>query len=335
MSLHTKIEWCDSTCNPTMGCNGCELWNRSAGIQHCYAGQLTDRYGGKNKGFPIAFEEPQLFPGRIEQALKWKDLTGTERPDKPWLNGMPRLIFVGDMGDTFTESLGDDYTWLADLVQQMSDSPHQWLMLTKRPERMARFSQQIGGLPANVWPGTTVTSMITLNRCRYLARVVGGGPKFVSAEPLIGRVSFRWAPWQFLSPIRTSDHLDGLRLFDWIITGGESGQNARPMHPHWVREIRDQCAEAGVPFFHKQNGEWQRCYRVGDADGCFIGHCWQREIPFNPGGPKFYTGIYPELYSEKQHLVLMKKVPKQTAGRRLDGVEHNGMPAMFSSAILR
>src|SRR5690242_2116818 len=104
MGIATDIEWCDSTLNLEMGCDGCELWNPKAGINICYAGQVTERWGGK-RGWPDSFEEPKLFLDRLEPALAWPDLTGKERPHKPWLDGLPRLIFLNDMGDTFTESL--------------------------------------------------------------------------------------------------------------------------------------------------------------------------------------------------------------------------------------
>jgi len=78
-----------------MGCDGCELWNEATNVKRCYAGLLTERYGGHSKGYPAKFTEPQLFPERIAKMLCWSDLTGTERKDKPWLNGYPRTIFLG------------------------------------------------------------------------------------------------------------------------------------------------------------------------------------------------------------------------------------------------
>jgi hypothetical protein len=110
MGMHAGIEYCDSTLNLEMGCDGCELWNPKAGVKQCYAGMETDRRKG-GLGWPEAFEIPRIFLERLPGALKWPDLAGKARPDKPWLDGMPRIIFLDDMGDTFTESLPDD--WLA------------------------------------------------------------------------------------------------------------------------------------------------------------------------------------------------------------------------------
>src|ERR1700693_4251242 len=121
MAIRTFIEWCDSTLNLEMGCNGCELWNPNAGILHCYAGMETNRRKG-GRGWPEAFDQPRMFLERLPAALKWPDLTNQLRTDKPWLDNLPRIIFVNDMGDSFTESLPLD--WLAPVLEPMAASPH-------------------------------------------------------------------------------------------------------------------------------------------------------------------------------------------------------------------
>src|SRR5687767_9401374 len=100
MSRETKIQWCDSTCNPTMGCEGCELWNKQR--KTCYAGILHTRFGGVTPGYAPTFEQITEFPGRMAEAARWSDLTGTSRKEKPWLNGIPRTIFVSDMSDSLS-----------------------------------------------------------------------------------------------------------------------------------------------------------------------------------------------------------------------------------------
>jgi len=114
MGIKTNIEYCDSTINPIVGCEGCELWaaGRPDEEQHCYAATLCKRWAGK-KGWPAAFDQPEYFPGRMEQALGWPDLTGKERADKPWLNGYPRLIFLNDLSDTFNSD-PEPIEWLPD-----------------------------------------------------------------------------------------------------------------------------------------------------------------------------------------------------------------------------
>jgi protein gp37 len=136
MSITTDIQWCDSTLNLQMGCDGCELWNPKAGVRKCYAGQLTERRS-PTKGWPDKFGLPRIFPERIAQTPKWKDLTDTDRPDKPWLNGLPRLVFLNDMGDTFTKSLPID--WLEEFIPALENTPHIYIVLTKRADRMRTF----------------------------------------------------------------------------------------------------------------------------------------------------------------------------------------------------
>lgn len=105
MSKTTPIQWCDSTVNPTMGCDGCELWSPQR--HSCYAGILHDRKGGTNVGFSPEFNILTLHRGRMAEAAKWSDLLGRVRDDAPWVDGQPRLIFVSDMSD----SLSDEVTF--------------------------------------------------------------------------------------------------------------------------------------------------------------------------------------------------------------------------------
>lgn len=97
MGKSTNIQGCDSTVNPTMRYDGCELRNPAAGVRKCYSGTLHDRYGGTSKGCSPTFEQVMRWPDRMATAAAWSDLTGTARPYKPWLDGLPRLIFVPDM----------------------------------------------------------------------------------------------------------------------------------------------------------------------------------------------------------------------------------------------
>ena len=96
MSNHTSIHWADGTVNPTMGCDGCELWNDNC--KSCCAGQDHEKFGAVRRGYSPHFEQITLWPGRMAKAAALPDLHGRRRHDKPWLDGMPRLIFVSDMG---------------------------------------------------------------------------------------------------------------------------------------------------------------------------------------------------------------------------------------------
>ena len=92
MGKETHIQWCDSSNNPQMGCEGCELVKGQTKPK-CYAKVLTDRYAGL-KGWPENFETPKIFMDRVPKMVQWPDLINTDRKDKPWLNGYPRLIFL-------------------------------------------------------------------------------------------------------------------------------------------------------------------------------------------------------------------------------------------------
>lgn len=234
MGQHTDIEWCDSTLNLQMGCDGCELWNPKLKVKKCYAGQLTERWGGEN-GWPVTFGQPKLFLHRLDDALRWPDLTGKERPKKPWLNGMPRTVFLDDMGDTFTESLPLD--WLAPLLPRMGASPHQWLLLTKRANRMEEFSK-LYPFPANFWLMTSITSNANLNRIAHLLRCRGGSHRCISYEPALELVDF--TPY--------------MSALSQIIVGGESGAGARAFDFEIARDTLHSCALADVPCFIKQGG---------------------------------------------------------------------------------
>ncbi len=243
MSKDTHIEWCDSSLNLMMGCDGCELWTKK--LKHCYAGELTNRYGGR-KGYPVNFETPTLFLDRLDASLKWPDLTGTDRPDKPWLNGLPRTIFLNDMGDTFTESLPLD--WLAPILPRLADSPHVWMILTKRGGRMLEFSRQ-HPFPSNVWPGVSVTNETTLARANSLLQVHGGGVKWISAEPLLGSIDIR----DYIDEDGIDHEMPAKDGIGWLVAGGESGTGARKTSIADIYSLVNQC-RGSIPIFVKQVG---------------------------------------------------------------------------------
>lgn len=135
---------------------------------------------------------------------------------------------------------------------------------------------------------------------------------------------------------------------DWIITGGESGQGARPMHYTWVRSIRDQCATADVPFFFKQWGTWLPICAMedGQVDTYFdpaperhpeaVRHCRVEQCILNADGARIDLNVWSRItsknaslaYAAGMHSMQMFRVGKKAAFRLLDGVEHNGMPVV-------
>ncbi len=245
MSSTTKIQWCDSTCNPTMGCEGCELWNPRAGERSCYAGLIHLRYGGVAKGYSPTFEELSYWPGRMDEASRWADLAGTARTSKPWLDGLPRLVFISDMSDALSAEVPFDFLEreIIRIVSSPKGSRHQWLWLTKRPDRMARFftilKEKGLGWPKNLWAGTSITTQATTSRIKNLLRVGDESTvRFLSVEPQREQLALReWLP----------------RL-DWVIQGGESGRGACRFHLEWALDLRRQCKDAGVAYFLKQLG---------------------------------------------------------------------------------
>jgi protein gp37 len=234
VGIKTDIGWCDSTVNEIVGCDGCELHRKGKPESHCYAAALVGRYAGL-PGWGPSFDTPTLIQGRLAKAIKWPDLTGKPRPDKPWLDGYPRIIFVCDLSDPFTESI-DPETWLTPALPAMADSPHVYILLTKRGRRMLAYWRS-NPIPRNVWPGVTVTDSSTALRLESLAKVPGASVRFASMEPLLG------PPAQ------------GLGNLNWVIVGGESGPGARPIDPDWARSLREQCRRADIPFFFKQWGK--------------------------------------------------------------------------------
>jgi protein gp37 len=189
---------------------------------------------------------------------KWNGKTYFEKNElqKPFSWKKPRRIFVVSMGDLFHESVKDD--WRNKVLDVMLNCPqHIFLILTKRPYNMADFfyyytRNEEWKLPDNIWIGVTVENQEYANeRIKYL-NTIPAAVKFVSIEPMLGPIDLTQALDDTLK-----HHEGGLKnCISWVICGGESGPGARPMHPDWVRSLRDQCQAAGVPFFFKQWGEW-------------------------------------------------------------------------------
>jgi protein gp37 len=328
MGRESKIEWCDSTVNPIMGCNGCELHVAGAKESHCYAAGQVQRYAGL-VGWPGSFDKPAYFPGRIEEACRWRDLTGKERPDKPWLNGMPRVIFLNDLSDSFTQGI-DPETWLTPALPAIASSPHIWLLLSKRARAMRQYFT-LHPIPKNLWPGVSVTGPATLKRIDDLLHVPNATVRFLSLEPLLRSTDV----YQFLgglcNPIGPAY---GGRGLDWVILGFESGQNGRPGHPDWARLVRDQCLVAGVAFMMKQWGEYQP---VGCAD-----EDSEDAIPdaVEMANIERTILVYPDGSIEdgsrtprKRGGWFMEPVGKGNSGRLLDGREWMQMPEVCSAQL--
>jgi protein gp37 len=218
MADSSTIEWTDATWNPVTGCT-----KISAGCDHCYAERFSERFRGvPGHPFETGFDLT-LRPARLQQPLLWRQ---------------PRMIFVNSMSDLFHKEIPAPFIEAVFDTMEKADW-HTFQVLTKRSSLMRNFLRRRygdGRGPAHMWFGVSVEDGTKLSRVRHLQQAPAG-VRFLSIEPLI-------------APLGTLD-LIGI---DWIIVGGESGPGARPMDPQWVRDIRDQCARAGVAFFFKQWG---------------------------------------------------------------------------------
>lgn len=256
MGNHTDIQWADSSVNPTTGCDGCELWIAGKG-GHCYAGNYHETRLSKAMPdlYATRFDEVRLVPGRMARAAAWSDLTGTDRPDKPWLNGLPRMIFVGDMGDLFSTDVKFSYIKqeVIDVASSWKGRRHVWMLLTKQPRRVVAFAKWLAtegiSWPENVWVGTSITSARTLRRLDWLLEIPAAY-RYLSIEPQFEGIDLRLV--EASGGLTPAGH--GLSL---VIQGGESDQGkhrGRPFDLSWARRVRDECKSSGISYFLKQYG---------------------------------------------------------------------------------
>ncbi len=222
MANASGIEWTEATWNPLTGCT-----KVSPGCKHCYAERLSKRLRAMGNakyanGFRLTLHEDAL-----DLPLRWRK---------------PRAIFVNSMSDLFHEDVPDEFVHRVFAVMAAAHW-HRFQVLTKRPERLLALDPDLAWQP-NIWMGVSVENDRYVPRVDLL-RQTRAHVKFLSIEPLLG-------------PLPSLD----LAGIDWAIVGGESGPGARPLQESWVRDIRDRCLDAGVPFFFKQWGGVQK-YRTG------------------------------------------------------------------------
>jgi len=318
MSENTKIEWCDHTFNPWEGCQ-----KVGPGCDHCYAETRNARFGGG-----IAPNWGSGAPRRRTSASNWVkplrwNLEAAVFAEK---HGRKQRVFCASLADVFDNAV--DPQWRLDLFDLIDKTPNlDWLLLTKRVGNVTVMLSDMGRetLPPHVWLGATVVNQEEANRDIPSLLVAPAVIRFLSIEPLLGPVNLReLATMRFRGAERLdalTGRLEGMfgdycptRLppLNWIIAGGESGPGARPMHPDWVRYIRDQCDVAGVPFLFKQWGEWAPT--IIDLPSGFIALNGQHWSPLDDD--RIEPGI-----------AWISHVGKKLAGRILDGQLHDGFPA--------
>jgi len=218
MAENSEIEWTDATWNPVTGCT-----KVSRGCDNCYAERIAERFRGVHghpyeQGFDL-----RLWPNRLDTPKSWK---------------RGRFVFVNSMSDLFHKDIPKKF--IGSVFSTMEEADwHIYQVLTKRSSLMRDFVNgryENNLTPNHIWLGVSVEDKSALSRITHL-RQARASVRFLSIEPLLGRIG--------------KVNLDGIH---WVIVGGESGYSRRPVQLDWVREIRDQCIEAGVPFFFKQWG---------------------------------------------------------------------------------
>lgn len=328
MAENSAIEWCDHTFNPWVGCT-----KVGPGCDHCYAENLMDtRYGRVQWG--AGNPRSRTSPANWKLPLKWN------RDADAFMaaHGRRQRVFCASLADVFDNEV--DPEWRFQLIDLIYSTPKlDWLLLTKRvgnvAPMLAAIGKQLGRdsfrLLDNVWLGITVVNQEEADRDVPKLLDVLAPVRWLSCEPLLGPIALTREylvdrlgppyPFPYISRKHRTTRLD---LLDWVVVGGESGKGARPMHPDWARDLRDQCAEAGVPFLFKQWGEWApgEC-----ASGLAMTQTertatwWDSEWQFGHVTPRQSAEMHrddePDLY----------RIGKKAAGRLLDGVQHDGYPA--------
>lgn len=326
MSANSTIEWTESSWNPVTGCT-----KVSQGCKHCYAETFYERFHGKG-----SFKNVICHPNRLTIPLHWRK---------------PRLIFVNSMSDLFHESVPFDFIDKVFAVMALCPE-HTFQVLTKRAERMHRYFNSngvrarifwainkldstkflaLGGymwpLP-NVWIGVSVEDQKAADeRIPYLLQVPAA-VRWLSCEPLLGPVDIRkWLKVEYCNG----------KALHWVVVGGESGNKARPMHPDWAISLRNQCHHQNIPFFFKQWGAYQNgSYSV---DHKFKG---KHLVVLNNGQTANWKSdselaAIKKKYSPDEWMRhnpwVMAKVGKKKAGRLLDYVTHDGMPAVKQKEV--
>jgi len=211
----SSIEWTELTWNPTTGCT-----KVSAGCKFCYAEVMTRRLKamGQEK-YKDGFKKVRVHPKTLEIPYTWSK---------------PQIVFVNSMSDLFHKDVPLEY--IQSVFKVMNENKqHIFQILTKRAERLLEIHPQVRWTK-NIWMGVSVEDEKVIDRINYL-RKTNAKVKFLSLEPLIG-------------PLKNLN----LSKIDWVIVGGESGHNSRPMNEEWVEDIRLQCEKKDIAFFFKQWG---------------------------------------------------------------------------------
>ena len=292
MAKNTKIEWTDHTFNPWIGCS-----KVSPGCENCYAEGESKRRGW-------------ALWGKGQPRQKTKTWHAPEKWNREAMeSGKRRRVFCASLADVFDDEI--DPQWRDELWELIRKTPFlDWLLLTKRPKNIRKMLPDDWG---NGWPNaclmTSVEDQLRTNRIPELLKVPAAYYG-LSMEPLLGPVIIK-PEW--------------LQKLNWIIVGGESGRNARPMHPEWVRLIRQQCKGAEVQFFFKQWGCWS-------PEAKFLGKSAQNVTCFAPHSTRSVMienrpiAERRALINDPGEMLLMYRGDKKETGHMLDGKSYREHP---------
>ena len=243
----SKIEWCDITINPIVGC-----LKISSGCSQCYAEKMAYRL--KCMGVP-----------KYQDVVDENGWTGKIGVDLSVFNKLPKKpkkIFCDSMGDLFHEKVkwNDQYK-----VFEMAylHQYHTFMLLTKRPQNLLNYYESIffhlkrnynfgGEYRDNIWIGVTAENQKRADERISILLQIPAAVRFVSVEPMLEPISMRspaargrgFREWEWINKI------------DWVIAGPETGPGARPCKPEWIEDLYEQCTAAGVPFFDKRKTGW-------------------------------------------------------------------------------
>lgn len=353
MSTNTTIEWCDHTFNPWEGCQ-----KVSPGCDICYAEARNARFAGGT-----AINWGPGAPRRRTSAANWNLPKRWNAQADAFMaqHGRRQRVFCASLADVFDNAV--DPQWRIDLFKLIHATPNlDWLLLTKRAgNAMPMIESALASLCKdaevgahvyfdvwpwpNVWIGATIVNQTEADRDIPKLLAVPAAKHFLSMEPLLGpvRLDMLCAPADRVmgnaltgkGGIGAETDFDFDKGIDWVIVGGESGPNARPMHPDWPRNLRDQCQAAGVPFLFKQWGNWRAAAWFdgpdadADSDDDFVDLDRTEHLFVAKDGRTWDTLggrlMYPPL--PLGHWCLMVNEGKKAAGRLLDGRTWDGFPS--------
>jgi Bacteriophage protein gp37 len=277
MAKNSHIEWTNHTFNPWWGCH-----KVSPACDNCYAETWAKRVGQTLWGQRAR----RRFFGDThwQEPLKWNQDASAE--------GARARVFCASMADVFERraALKDQRARLWNLIDQTPNLD--WLLLTKRPQHILSMVPWGDDWPPNVWIGTSVENQRLAELRLPFLLAIPAAIRFLSCEPLLGPLDLRlWFNRRGYHPI------------DWVIAGGESGPQSRPMHPNWVVGLMHQCQSAKVPFHFKQWGHW---------------------VPINSTR---VSGSQKMLTVHDERPVRMVAVGKKLAGRTLEGTTWDSFPS--------